>query len=406
MARSNRGSKNQWTWVYLVLCLAILGFLGWILWSSSEESLPPTTRVAIFTPQTLSPAHEPSPFERVSIPQPSTPPPLFPPTPLPQPPTPQVVVITNPPPVPRSNPPPVIVVVTNPPPPPQIGPRPVENILEAQIAMARSGISSGSIDGRGGSQTRSALQAFQKRQHIPITGALDAATRARLLIAPPVLVTATVTSNDLQRLITLPQTWVGKSELPRLDYENILELLGERAYSNPKLIRELNPSVNWNRVTPGTRVQLPNVEYPAPEAVAAFIQISLQNRVLEAFDADTNLLAHFPCSIGHIAEKRPVGALRIEVIIPHPNYTFNPEVFPESEEARTLGRKLVIPAGPNNPVGVAWMGLNRPGYGIHGTPGPEQVGRTESHGCFRLANWNAEYLMQLAWVGMPVIIEP
>jgi lipoprotein-anchoring transpeptidase ErfK/SrfK len=302
----------------------------------------------------------------------------------------------------------VEVARTNPPPMPVStnGLRPVENILEAQIALARQAISSGSIDGLMGSQTHSALETFQKRQHLPLTGTLDAATRQRLLIAEPVLNTVTVTSNDLQRLVTIPSTWVGKSELPHLDYETILELLGERSFSTPKLIRDLNPAINWNRVTPGTRVQLPNVEYPSPENVAAFIRISLGNRALEAFDSDTNLLAHFPCSIGKIAEKRPVGLLRIDVIIPRPNYTFNPDIFPESEEARTLGRKLVLPTGPNNPVGTAWMGLSRPGYGIHGTPAPEQVGRTESHGCFRLANWNAEYLMQLAWVGMPVLVEP
>ena len=90
----------------------------------------------------------------------------------------------------------------------------------------------------------------------------------------------------------------------------------------------------------------------------------------------------------------------------NPNYTFDPAVFPESAEGRALKRKLLIPPGPNNPVGIAWIGLSRPGYGIHGTPVPEQVGRTESHGCFRLANWNADYLRQMVWVGMPVSVEP
>jgi len=98
--------------------------------------------------------------------------------------------------------------------------------------------------------------------------------------------------------------------------------------------------------------------------------------------------------------------LRVVSLAANPNYTFNPRIFPESTEARELDRKLLLQPGPNNPVGVVWIGLNRPGYGIHGTPSPEQVGRTESHGCFRLANWNAEYLRQLAWVGLPVFIRP
>jgi lipoprotein-anchoring transpeptidase ErfK/SrfK len=134
--------------------------------------------------------------------------------------------------------------------------------------------------------------------------------------------------------------------------------------------------------------------------------IRLADRVLEAFDPQTNLLAHFPCSIAQSFDKRPVGELHVQSIAPNPNYTFDPNGFPESAEARELRTKLLLPPGPNNPVGVAWIGLDKPGYGIHGTPNPEQVGRTESHGCFRLANWNAEYLVRMATVGMTVRVEP
>jgi lipoprotein-anchoring transpeptidase ErfK/SrfK len=101
-----------------------------------------------------------------------------------------------------------------------------------------------------------------------------------------------------------------------------------------------------------------------------------------------------------------VGELHVAVIVPNPNYSFDPEIFPESAEARELGRKLILPPGPNNPVGTVWIGLDRPGYGIHGSPRPEEVGRTQSHGCFRLANWNAEYLLQLVRVGTPVFVMP
>ncbi len=255
-------------------------------------------------------------------------------------------------------------------------------------------------------QTHSALIAFQKDQDLPANGELTANTKAKLFTADAPLMQYTITSNDLARLMPLPTTWLAKSEAPRLDYENILELLGEKSMSHPQLIRELNPGVDWKQIVPGTRVSIPAVVYPLITEKAAVVKISLQNRLLEAFDSETNLLVHFPCSIGHIAEKRPVGELHIEVIIPDPNYTFNPAVFPESPEAQSIGRKLIIPPGPNNPVGMAWIGLNRPGYGIHGTPGPEQVGRTESHGCFRLANWNAVYLARLVTMNTVVVVEP
>ncbi len=102
-----------------------------------------------------------------------------------------------------------------------------------------------------------------------------------------------------------------------------------------------------------------------------------------------------------------MGELHVAVIAPNPNYTFDPELFPESAEAKqSPGVKLILPPGPNNPVGMVWIGLDKPGYGMHGTPGPEAVGRTESHGCFRLANWNAELLLKVVWMGMPVYVEP
>ena len=290
--------------------------------------------------------------------------------------------------------------------PPGTFPRPVQSVFEAQLALARLGISSGSLDGVIGPQTRSALRAFQRQQRLPISGELDPAIRERLLLTTPPYAAYTVTTNDLARLQPLSSTWLGKSRQTALDYETILELAAEQAHSHPNLIRQLNASVDWKDVAAGTVLQVPDAACTNGGAKAAFATISLSGRTLEAFDATTNLLAHFPCSIAQRVEKRPVGELHVAVIIPNPNYTFNPDVFPESPEAQQIKTKLVLPPGPNNPVGVAWIGLDKPGYGIHGTPSPELVGRTESHGCFRLANWNAEHLLRLAWIGMPVYVEP
>lgn len=282
-------------------------------------------------------------------------------------------------------------------------PRAVQNVLEAQVVLIDEGISSGSLDGALGSQTRAALAAFQKQAGLPITGTLDALTKSKLILDESPCTTYIVTSNDLARLQPIAPTWLGKSQQTALDFENILELVSEKTFSHPNLIRHLNPAINWSNIVAGTVLQVPNVAYPDP-GKAAWVTIHLAAKTLEAFDAETNLLAHFPCSIARRVEKRPVGLLHVVVVISNPNYTFDPAVFPESAEGRRLGRKLVIPPGPNNPVGVAWIGLDRPGYGMHGTPHPEEVGRTESHGCFRLANWNAEYLVRLVSVGTPVYV--
>lgn len=282
----------------------------------------------------------------------------------------------------------------------------MDQVLAAQLALARKGISSGSLDGVVGTQTRAALRMYQQFFGLRVTGQLDRATLDHLEQPDSLFTNFVVQSDDLAQLTPIPSSWLGKSTRERLDYETILELVAERTHAHPALIRTLNPGVDWTRVQPGVLLRVPDVRLPALRSKAAYIQIYLREKSLRAYDTSAYLLAYFPCSIARNIEKRPVGALRVVKVARNPNYQFNPEIFTESAEARRIGRKLTIPPGPNNPVGTAWIGLDKPGYGIHGTPEPEAVGRTESHGCFRLANWNAEYLLNLVWVGMPVYIDP
>ena len=372
---SRRGRGGQFLWWFALL---ILGVGGWVWWTSGNRRKPTPTKLPA---PVIATQPSPAPPQTNAIVK-STPPTTRKPSPTPA--TPNV-------PAPASAPPGF--------------PRPPRDALETQIALTRLAISSGSIDGVNGSQTRAALAAFQSQAGLSPSGELDATTRNALTLDSAPLTTYTVTSNDLARLQPLSKTWLGKAQQTALDYETILELVAEKGHASPNLTRRLNPTVNWTNIVAGTEVQIPAVEYPPP-AKAAFATIRLAEKRLQVFDASTNLLAHFPCSIAARVEKRPAGELHVTAIAPNPNYTFDPEVFPESEEARQIKTKLILPPGPNNPVGTAWISLDKPGYGMHGTPGPEQVGRTESHGCFRLANWNAEHLVKLVWVGMPVYVEP
>lgn len=284
--------------------------------------------------------------------------------------------------------------------------RPVETWLEAQIELHRRGFSCGSIDGVAGPQTAAALRAFQQSAFLEPTGRLDAATRETLLLTAPALGRHTFSVQELAQLAPVPDTWLGKSERDFLGYGSALELAAERSRASPNFLRRLNPGLDWDQLLPGTTIAVPNVGPVALSAPAARIRIKLAERALQIHDAGGYLIAHFPVSIARAVDKRPIGELHVTVVISDPNYTFDPAVFPESAEGRTLGRRLILPPGPNNPVGVAWLGLDRSGYGIHGTPDPEKVGRTESHGCFRLANWDARTLLAAAWVGLPVFVEP
>jgi lipoprotein-anchoring transpeptidase ErfK/SrfK len=381
-----KGRQRAGDWLAVLLLLAILAGLGWLWWhekhpeKSSPHKSPPTVPVN----KNLSPLLAVPVVKMVEPEKPVVAP---------------VPAQVAPPAVEKPNPVSPVISETD-------FPRPVRGILEAQIALARRAISPGSIDGAAGSQTRAAIGAFQRSENLLESGLLGTNTRAQLTLDAPVLADYTVTTNDLARLQPLGKTWLAKSQQSALEYETILECVAEKAHAHPLLVQKFNPGVDWTSLAAGTVLKIPGVSYPEPADKAAFVIIHLSGKFLEAFDADTNLLLHCPCSIAAKVEKRPVGELHVAAIAPHPNYTFDPAVFPESPEAQAIGHKLILPPGPNNPVGVAWISLDKPGYGMHGTPSPEQVGRTESHGCFRLANWDAEYLVKLVSVGMPVEVVP
>ncbi|MDB6167699.1 MAG: murein L,D-transpeptidase [Verrucomicrobia bacterium] len=284
--------------------------------------------------------------------------------------------------------------------------RPVESALETQVELHRRGFSCGSIDGVAGAQTAAALGAFQRGAGIRETGILDEATRARLILTAPALDSCLLTAADVAGLRPVPASWLEKSELPALGYASALERVAERFHAHPDLIRKLNPGIDWAALLLGARIVVPAAERVALGGIAARVVISLGAHQLEIVDDSSRVIGHFPVSIARMVEKRPTGELQVTVIIPDPNYTFDPDLFPESAEGKSLARKLVLPPGANNPVGLVWIGLNLPGYGIHGTPEPEKIGRTESHGCFRLANWDALTLASVVKVGMPVAVEP
>lgn len=284
--------------------------------------------------------------------------------------------------------------------------RPVADWIEAQIELHRRGFSCGSIDGVRGVQSAAALRAFQRNAGLRETGDLDGPTREALRIEDPAYTTHTFTAEELGRRQPAPVTWLEKSQRTELYYATALELAAERYHASPRLLSRLNPDCIWDEVLPGAKIRVPAVAPFTTMLKAARVHVRLAEHVLEVTDEAGRIVLHCPVSIARDVEKRPVGELHVTVVILNPDYTFDPAVFPESAEARQLGTKLILPPGPNNPVGLAWIGLDRPGYGIHGTPEPEKVGRTESHGCLRLANWDAVALHALAWVGLPVVVEP
>lgn len=245
------------------------------------------------------------------------------------------------------------------------------------------------------------LAAFQRSRGLLATGLADAATWQALAVSAPPFVSYTVLPSDFDAVLPAPATWLEKSQAPSMAYNDIWELLGAKFHSKRSYLKQLNPGP----VAAGSVLKVPNLS-PAPAPVqAASVKISLSGHWIEPLDGEGRPLAHFPCSIAKDKDKRPAGSLAVQVVVPHPNYTFDPKLFAEAAQKEGITHRLVIPPGPKNPVGSMWIGLSLPTYGIHGTPEPENIARTGSHGCFRLADWNAEALAKMIRIGTPIDVE-
>jgi lipoprotein-anchoring transpeptidase ErfK/SrfK len=279
-----------------------------------------------------------------------------------------------------------------------------ERIAAYQVALERIHFSCGFIDGDQGMRTQRMLRAFQTGRGLPVTGFLDEATRNAIGEPGEPFLTYTVTADDLASIMPKPMTWRAKSRVSRLGYNDIWELLAEKFHCTRAYLKGINPGVG--DLTAGTEVIGPKVFPAAPIPKAASLRILLSETSLEALDANGRVIAFFPCSIAKDKNKRPHGLLTVKVVDPNPDYTFDPALFADAAKAEGITHKMALPPGPRNPVGTTWIGLSLPGYGIHGTPDPENISRTQSHGCFRLANWNAEKVLKMVRVGTPVDVEP
>ncbi|AQR61536.1 hypothetical protein BZG35_07620 [Brevundimonas sp. LM2] len=277
-------------------------------------------------------------------------------------------------------------------------PRP--EIIRAQILLERARFSPGAIDGLGGDNTSQAVAAFEEANGLPVDGKLDDQVFARLIQgAGTVMTTYAITAADIAGPFepNIPTDLVAQSELNALSYRTPLEMLAERFHVTEGLLTALNPGVNFAQA--GQTLVVPAVaEQPLPAAVTR-IAIDKAEGSLRAFGEDGTLLAFYPATVGSTARPAPTGRLTVVGVAPEPNYTYDP-----SRVSYDRGdKRVVVPAGPNNPVGSVWIDLSRDTYGIHGTPEPSKIAKTASSGCVRLTNWSAEQLAKAVKPGVEVI---
>ena len=274
-------------------------------------------------------------------------------------------------------------------------------VLKAQVLLDRAGFSPGVIDAMGGENFAKALTAFQRENGLDATGELDDPTWAKLIAtsADPALTEYQVTPADVKGPFVkkIPQGLEAMAELDHLSYTGPRELLSEKFHVSESLLVALNPREPFKDAE--RTVVVANVPQDRAGAKAAKIQVDKAERTVRALDQDGKLIAMFPASVGSEDLPTPSGTHKVQAVSPNPVYKYDPKFA--WKEIKTQ-KKFTVPAGPNNPVGAVWINLSVPSYGIHGTPNPEKVSKTESHGCIRLTNWDVKALAKMVAKGTPV----
>jgi lipoprotein-anchoring transpeptidase ErfK/SrfK len=301
--------------------------------------------------------------------------------------------------------------------------------LALQVALDRAGFSPGEIDGRVGTKTRLALTAFQAANNLPKSGTPDQQTAAALRMAPDPTTNYTITAQDVAGpfIGSMPKDMMEAAKLDAFSYASAAEALAEKFHSSPAFLKQLNPSASWQA---GEAIKVPDVEpfevpakvaakpatparrgstpvgtagrETAPAASTSEVVLDGATKSLIVRDASGKTLMHAPITSGSEHDPLPIGSWKVTGVSWNPTFNYNPDLFWDADPAHS---KAKIAPGPNNPVGVVWIDINKEHFGLHGTPEPSTIGRTESHGCVRLTNWDAVRLAKLVAPGTKVTIQ-
>jgi len=272
--------------------------------------------------------------------------------------------------------------------------------LQTQVMLDRGGYSPGEIDAAMGSNTRAALEAYQKNGG-------DAAS-----LPQDPFVKYRITDEDVAGPFTpeIPDDLVEQGSLTALGYRDVIEMLGERFHSSPALLRLVNQQAQF---TAGEEILVPNVPTdhdptrprtdPSPrtrDGDDVTITVTRSNSALVIRDQSGKTLFFAPVTTGSEHDPLPIGNWKVTGVQHDPAFHYNPDLFWDADPRNS---KTLIKPGPNNPVGVVWIDIDRPHYGLHGTPEPSMIGKTTSHGCVRLTNWDALIVASFARPGTPVV---
>ncbi len=293
----------------------------------------------------------------------------------------------------------------------------VDDTTRVQIFLDHENFGPGKLDGKPGEFTRKALARYghaHGRKLPPVGPALLAALPEARRLRP--FIDYTVTADDAAQIGVMPDQVPDQGKLKALPYSSLLELLGERFHAERAFLSRLNPGMNMNALAVGSRVRVPGILDPLyvnqlaqhghlikkrPEFQPRVVMVHTKEKMLDVLE-DGQLLASFPITPGSTTLPAPPGTWKIENMASMPYFRYDEAMLNHGVRSDKF---VNLPPGPNSPVGVMWMGLNKRGIGLHGTANPETIGRAASHGCIRLANWDAVKLSQLVTTGTTVKID-
>jgi lipoprotein-anchoring transpeptidase ErfK/SrfK len=273
--------------------------------------------------------------------------------------------------------------------------------IKVEMLLDRAHFSPGVIDGKSGENVQKALTAFAAAHGTNWTGRWTPDLWQALSNGAPqdLFTQYTTTEDDLNGpfLKKVPDKMEEMKDLPGLYYTSAREELAERFHVSEDLLAALNPGATFDK--PGETLVVPAVADEAlPEKVAR-ITVDKSAQTVKAFDSKDRLLAFYPATVGSEEKPAPSGQLKVTIVKKNPTYHYNPKYHFKGVKAE---KPFTIKPGPNNPVGLVWIGLTGEGYGIHGAPDPDRVSKTASHGCVRLTNWDALQLAGAVRKGIPV----
>lgn len=268
-----------------------------------------------------------------------------------------------------------------------------------QVFLDREGFSPGAIDGHMGQNVEKALQAWQQKTGETLDPKNTEALMERLQLDGGLpFKNYTITAADAAGpyVAEIPADYGQKAAMQSLGYTSTTEMLAEKFHMDEGYLKAINPGVDFT--VPGSTIKVVNVGQGRTGKVARIVADKGRKQVF-AYGDDGQLIAAYPASIGSNDTPSPSGTVTVQRVAFDPGYTYNPKVnFKQGENDKVLN----IPPGPNGPVGTVWIALSKPTYGIHGTPDPSKIGRTQSHGCVRLTNWDATELAKMVQPGVTV----